>query len=163
MSLRKVCCVALIAALTSCLATEARAGGFLKKLFGKQSECCEPAPEPECCEPAPEPVCCEPAPVECCEPAPEPVCCEPAPEPCCEPAPAPEPCCASMQPKVTTLMATASTTYYSLPVAYSRVPNYAPVQYASTSYYPVVSLPSAIAPSMSYTVAGNTLRYVSTR
>ena len=63
---------------------------FSRLFKGRQSACCEPAPEPEpvCCpEPEPEPVCC-PEP----EPEPEPVCCpEPAPEPVCCPEPAPEP------------------------------------------------------------------------
>ena len=139
MRLRKVCCVALIAALATSMGTEAQAGGFLKRLFGKQSaECCEPAPEPVCCEPEPEPVCCcEPAPEPvCCEPAPEPVCCEPTPEPvCCEPAPAPEPCCAAAGGAMPSGLAlTVPPVYSRVQVVYARPTNHSPVMVASNSY-----------------------------
>ncbi len=97
MQSKRLLTVGLVFGLSCAAVSQAQAGGLLKKMFGKKSECCEPAPEPSCCEPAPAPTCCEPAPEPtCCEPAPEPTCCEPAPEPtCCEPAPAPTPCCAA--------------------------------------------------------------------
>ena len=163
MRLRKVCCIALIAGLAASMTSEAHAGGFLKRLFGKESaECCAPEPEPVCCEPAPEPVCCEPAPEPvCCEPAPEPVCCcEPAPEPvCCEPAPAPEPCCATTIGTMPSGLAmTAPVVYSHVQAAYVRPTNTIPVMVASSSY-PQGRTPVIVATPK----RGQTVRYVSYR
>ncbi len=145
MRLRKVGCAVLIAGLVTALASEAQAGGFLKRLLGMESEsCCEPV----CCEPAPEPV-------SCCEPAPEPVCCEPAPEPaCCEPAPAP--CCAAIT-GIADGMAVSASIHASIPVAYTRPTSYVPVLVANRTY-PV--LPVAVTSSA---MQNQTARYISYR
>ena len=154
MRLKKVCWIALVAGSVASMASELQAGGFLKRLFGKDSA--------ECCEPAPEPVCCEPAPVTvCCEPVPEPVCCcEPAPEPvCCEPAPAPEPCCAATAGTMPVGLAmTAPVIYPHVQIAYARPTNIIAVPVASNSY-PLQRTPVVVAtPSRSQTV-----RYITYR
>ncbi len=149
----------VVAAMSFCLVStltpEAKAGGFLKKLFKKsEPACCEPAPEPAptCCEPAPEPAptCCEPAPEPapvCCEP--EPPKCEPAPEPaptpCCEPAPPPTPCCASI------VLPSATATYVVHHIQY-------PVQ-PSPSY--VRTQPEIVAITSSREVVGHGTEMVS--
>lgn len=175
--LKKVVCSAGVVMLViGATADAAHAGGFLKKLFGKSSECCGPAPEPECCcEPAPEPepvCCCEPAPSPepvCCEPAP--VCCEAAPEPepaCCEPAPAPEPCCASTGGVMQGLVTTTPTIHYASPqVVYRAYPTtYATnrVVISSSSYAPTkastVSTTQVMVPTSRVQTAP---RYVSVR
>ena len=151
MQMRRVICLGLALAVTSLMSSDANAGGLLKKLFGKKSECCEPAPcyepEPVCCEPEPEPTCCEPAPEPmCCEPAPEP-CCEPepAPEPaCCEPAP--EPCCASYGVPVPAGIA-GTAAYRSIPTQVASA--YAPAAiYSSVQYHYVNSAPSSYVSSV---------------
>lgn len=142
--------------LLGALAGNVQAGGFFKKLFGKDSECCEPV----CCEPASEPECCppEPEPV-CCEPTPEPVCREPAPEPaCCEPAP--EPCCASVTTLPTGLVwHAAPASQPAVPLAYVRQSQVVAVTYAGGPY-PVTTPATRVIPA---SVSRQSLRYVSLR